>query len=82
MISDGYKEEDFDPDSIVWLTVDEQPIAYGFILSLMGGMNGAEVNYDFTKDFCTQENLDVIDTYGLFRKMAAEFNAGISSKKS
>ncbi len=82
MIAEGFKEKDFGPDSMIWLTVDEQPIAYAFMLSLVGGMNGAEVNYDFTKDFCIKENLDVIDTYGLFRQMAVEFNSASSPKKS
>lgn len=77
MLSSGHKEDEFDPDTLVWLTADENVIAYGFILSLKGSMNGAEVSYEFTKDFAIQENLDVIETFGLFRKMVAEFNAGI-----
>lgn len=73
MLSSGHKEDEFDPDTLIWLEADEQVIVYGFILSLKEGMNGAEVSYEFTKDFCIQNNLDVVETYGLFRQMTAAF---------
>lgn len=82
MLSSGHTEDEFDPDTLIWLEADEQVIVYGFILSLKGGMNGAEVDYTVTERFSAKHDLDPIDMFGLFRKMAAEFNAGTSPKTS
>ncbi|MCX6062237.1 MAG: hypothetical protein NT103_08320 [Campylobacterales bacterium] len=44
-------------------------------MAMKSGMAGVEIDYDFVKDFSNKEGLDPIDTYGLFRRMTAEFNA-------
>ena len=42
---------------------------------MKSGMNGAEVDYVFVKDFCIKEDLEPIDIYGLFRQMVGVMSA-------
>lgn len=43
------------------------------MLSLEGdGLGNIKVNYMFVKDFCVKHDLDSVDIFGLFKRMAGE----------
>ena len=71
----GFTRDDFKDGDIIWLEGKELDIAYAWMMSMKSGMSSVDIDYDFTKDFCAKNDLDSVDIYGLFRRMAAELSA-------